>query len=164
MCNRPPHSAITMETPYTMLYGKNADLAHLRIIAVRACFQSKDATSLVTRRGNGRFAASARVGATHSVSGTPRRVELSNASSSSSLKHHLIGFPLSGGFRRCRYWKLEALPSATTASTTTTLHAKTWYRQCETTQILWTSTLTALQNYLLCKPRPGVFAWGSHTA
>ena len=56
LCNWVPHSAIKMETPYKMHYGKDTDLSHLRIIGARACFQSKDATdatSLVTRRGKG---------------------------------------------------------------------------------------------------------------
>ena len=123
------------------------------------CFQSKDATSLVTRRGKRRCAASARVGAIHSVSGTPRRVELSNAGASSSLKHHRICFPLPGGLRRYRDWKLQALTSVITASTTTALHAKTWYRQCETTQVFGLRRERPCRT-TYCLASPGCFRLG----
>ena len=36
ICNRIPHSALNMETPYKKLYGKDADLSHLKIIGARA--------------------------------------------------------------------------------------------------------------------------------
>ena len=42
-CNRIPRSALEMETPYTMLYGKNADLWHLIIICVRAFLHIRNA-------------------------------------------------------------------------------------------------------------------------
>ena len=36
MSNRAPHAALADETPYKALYGKNANLGHLRAIGVRA--------------------------------------------------------------------------------------------------------------------------------
>ena len=36
ICNRIPHSAMNIETPYKKLYGKDADLPHLKIIGARA--------------------------------------------------------------------------------------------------------------------------------
>ena len=36
ICNRIPHSALNMKTPYKKLYGKDADLSHLKIIRARA--------------------------------------------------------------------------------------------------------------------------------
>ena len=41
LCNWVPHSAIKMETPYKMHYGKDTDLSHLRIIGARACFSPR---------------------------------------------------------------------------------------------------------------------------
>ena len=46
LCNRIPHSAPEMETPYKMLYGKDADRSHLRIIGARAFVHIKDANKL----------------------------------------------------------------------------------------------------------------------
>ena len=36
ICNRIPHSALNMETPYKQLYEKDADLSHLKITGARA--------------------------------------------------------------------------------------------------------------------------------
>ena len=36
ICNRIPHSALNVETPYNNLYGKDDDLSHLKIIGARA--------------------------------------------------------------------------------------------------------------------------------
>ncbi|CAN0341510.1 unnamed protein product [Ascophyllum nodosum] len=46
LCNRVPHSALEMETPYKVLYGKEADLSHLKIIGSRAFVHIKDSTKL----------------------------------------------------------------------------------------------------------------------
>ena len=46
LCNRVPHSALKMETPYKVLYGKKADLSHLKIIGSRAFVHIKDSTKL----------------------------------------------------------------------------------------------------------------------
>ena len=46
LCNRVPHSALKMETPYKVLYGKEADLSHLKIIGSRAFVHIKDSTKL----------------------------------------------------------------------------------------------------------------------
>ena len=35
-CNRIPHSALNVETPYKKFYGKDADLSYLKIIGARA--------------------------------------------------------------------------------------------------------------------------------
>ena len=37
ICNRIPDSAVNMETPFKKLYGKDADLFHLKIVGARAC-------------------------------------------------------------------------------------------------------------------------------
>ena len=132
LCNRIPHSVIKMETPYTMLYGKEAGLSHIRTIGARAFVHIKDANKLDHTWWEGIWcAASARTRVTQSVSGSPRRVELSKAGTSSSSKHCRTCFPLPGGFRRYRVWKLQRLTSASTASTTNTLHAKILYRMCK---------------------------------
>ena len=34
--NRTPHKALTVETPFKMLHGEEADLSHLRVIGARA--------------------------------------------------------------------------------------------------------------------------------
>ena len=36
ICNQIPHSALSMETSYKKLYGKDADLSHLKIVGARA--------------------------------------------------------------------------------------------------------------------------------
>ena len=46
LCNRVPHSALKMETPYKVFYGKEADLSHLKIIGSRAFVHIKDSTKL----------------------------------------------------------------------------------------------------------------------
>ena len=45
-CNRIPHSALNMETPYKKLYGKDADLSHLKIIGARAFVRIKTSNKL----------------------------------------------------------------------------------------------------------------------
>ena len=45
ICNRVPHSALNMETPYKKLYGKDADLSYLRSIAQGPSYTSKTQTS-----------------------------------------------------------------------------------------------------------------------
>ena len=44
LCDRIPHSAHKMETPHKMLYGKDADFSHLRIIGERALVRINDGT------------------------------------------------------------------------------------------------------------------------
>ena len=46
ICNRIPHSALNMETPYKKLYGKDADLSHLKILGVRAFIHIKNPKKL----------------------------------------------------------------------------------------------------------------------
>ena len=46
ICNRIPHSALNMETPYKKLYGKDADLSHLKIIGARAFVHIKNTNKL----------------------------------------------------------------------------------------------------------------------
>ena len=46
LCNRIPHSALKLETPYKMLYGKDADLSHFRIMEARAFVHTKDTNKL----------------------------------------------------------------------------------------------------------------------
>ena len=46
LCNRIPHSARKMETPYKMFYCKDVELSHLRIIGARAFVHTKDANKL----------------------------------------------------------------------------------------------------------------------
>ena len=41
ICNRIPHSVLNMETPYKKLYGKDADIFHLKIIAARVFIHIK---------------------------------------------------------------------------------------------------------------------------
>ena len=113
-------------------------------------------TSLVTLRGKEWCVASARTRATHSVSGTPRCVELSKAGALFSSKHHHTCCLLPGGFRRYRIWKLQCLTSATTASTRTNLHTKTRYRMRKAVRVLCTSTPTS--HYLFL--HPGVLRLG----
>ena len=46
ICNRTPHLARNMETPYKKLYGKDADLSHLKIIGARAFVHIKNSNKL----------------------------------------------------------------------------------------------------------------------
>ena len=46
ICNRIPHSALNMETPYKKLDGKDADLSHLKIIGVRPFAHIKNPNKL----------------------------------------------------------------------------------------------------------------------
>ena len=46
ICNRIPYSALNMETPYKKLYGKDADLSHLKIIGARAFVHAKNPNKL----------------------------------------------------------------------------------------------------------------------
>ena len=45
ICNRIPHSALNVETPYKKLYGKDADIYHLNIIGARAFVHIETQTS-----------------------------------------------------------------------------------------------------------------------
>ena len=46
ICNRIPHSALNMETPYKNLYARHADLSHLKIIGARAFVHIKNMNKL----------------------------------------------------------------------------------------------------------------------
>ena len=46
LCNRIPHSALNMETPHKVLYGKDADCSHPRIIGARAFVHIQDVNKL----------------------------------------------------------------------------------------------------------------------
>ena len=46
ICNRIPHSALNMATPYKKLYGKDADLSHLKTIGARAFVHTKNPNKL----------------------------------------------------------------------------------------------------------------------
>ena len=46
ICNRIPHSALNIETPYRKLYGKDADLSHLKIIGARVFIHIKNPNKL----------------------------------------------------------------------------------------------------------------------
>ena len=99
--NRIPHSAPNMETPHKMLGGKSAHLSHLRIIGARAFVHIKDANKPGHTSWKGMVCGcSQNERATPSVFGTPRRVELSKAGTSSSSKRHRTCFRFPGGFRR----------------------------------------------------------------
>ena len=43
VCNRMPHSGLDMEAPFKRLYGKEANLSHLKIIGARAFVHIKNA-------------------------------------------------------------------------------------------------------------------------
>ena len=49
LLKRVPHSALQMETPHKVLYGKGADLSHLKIIEARASVHIKEPTKLCHR-------------------------------------------------------------------------------------------------------------------
>lgn len=51
LCNRIPHSAIQMETPHEVLYGRDANLPHLKCFGARAFVHIKDPVSLGTLPG-----------------------------------------------------------------------------------------------------------------
>ena len=126
LCNRIPHSALEMETPYKMLYGKYGDLSYIRIIGARAFVYIKDSNKLGDTSWEEMVC-----GFSQSESNsfriwnpkTRRVVESRNVVLIETPPHLLPPSrrlsPLQG---------LEAPTfnfSATTASTTTTLHAKT---------------------------------------
>ena len=46
LCNRIPHSGLDMETPFERLYGKEANLSHLKIIGARALVHIKNVKKL----------------------------------------------------------------------------------------------------------------------
>ena len=46
LCNRMPHSGLDMEAPFKRLYGKEANLSHLKVIGARAFVHIKDAKKL----------------------------------------------------------------------------------------------------------------------
>ena len=46
ICNQILHPALSMETPYKKLYGKDADLSRLKIIGARAFVHIKNSNKL----------------------------------------------------------------------------------------------------------------------
>ena len=46
ICNRIPHSALNMETPYKKHYGKEGGISHLKLIDARAFVRVKDPNKL----------------------------------------------------------------------------------------------------------------------
>ena len=46
LCHRMPHSALDIETLFKRLYGKEANMSHLKIIGTRAFVHMKDAKKL----------------------------------------------------------------------------------------------------------------------
>ena len=72
ICNWISHSALNTETPYKKLYGKDADLSHLKIIGARAFVHIKTQASWATRRGKGRCTASVRPRATPTTKSASR--------------------------------------------------------------------------------------------
>ena len=53
VCNRTPHSGLDMETPFKRLYGKEANLSHLKIVGARAFVHIKDAKKLEPKSWEG---------------------------------------------------------------------------------------------------------------
>ena len=53
LCNRMPHSGLDMETPFKRLYGKEANLSHLKIVGARAFVHIKDAKKLEPKSWEG---------------------------------------------------------------------------------------------------------------
>ena len=53
LCNRMPHSGIDMETPFKRLYGKEANLSHLKNIGARAFVHIKDDKNLKPKSWEG---------------------------------------------------------------------------------------------------------------
>ena len=53
LCHRMPHSGLDMETPFKWLYGKEANLSHLKIIGARAFVYIKDAKKLEPKSWEG---------------------------------------------------------------------------------------------------------------
>ena len=53
LCNRLPHSRLDMETPFKRLYGKEANLSHLKIIGARTFVHIKDAKKLEPKSWKG---------------------------------------------------------------------------------------------------------------
>ena len=60
VCNRMPHSGLDMEAPFKRLYGKEANLSHLKIIGARAFVHIKNAKNFNPSLGKECCAASAR--------------------------------------------------------------------------------------------------------
>ena len=48
-----PHSGLDIETPFKRLYGKEANLSHLKIIGAKAFVHIKDAKKLESRSWEG---------------------------------------------------------------------------------------------------------------
>ena len=55
LCNRMPHSGFDMETPFKRVYGKEANLSHLKIIGTRAFVHIEDAKKLKPKFWEGRL-------------------------------------------------------------------------------------------------------------
>ena len=53
LCNRMPHSGLDMETPFKRLYGKEANMSHLKTIDARAFVHIKDAKKLELKSWEG---------------------------------------------------------------------------------------------------------------
>ena len=53
LCNRMLHSGLNIKTPFKRLYGKEANLSHLKIICARAFVHIKDAKKLEPKSWEG---------------------------------------------------------------------------------------------------------------
>ena len=53
LCNSMPHSGLDMETPFKQLYGKEANLSHLKIIGARAFVHIKGVKKLEPKSWEG---------------------------------------------------------------------------------------------------------------
>ena len=132
ICNRIPHSALNMETPYK-LYRKDADLSHLKITCARAFVHIKHPNKLGHTLWKGTVCGSSETETNSYLIWNPKTHRVVSAGTSLSSKHHQICFPRPGGSRRNKISTHRCTISATTSLTTTMSRTTTCGGTCRTT-------------------------------
>ena len=147
ICNRIPHSAFNMKTPYKKLYGKDADPSHFKIVGARAFVRIKNLNRLGHTSWKGMACYFSEIESnsyrTWNLK-TCRVVERRNVVFVKTPPNLLPA----GLSRRNKISSHRHTMSATTRSTTTSSRAMACCRTSRTTPPLWIPASTRLQEWL----------------
>ena len=120
LCNRVPHSAIQIKTPHKVVYGKDADLSHIKIFGVRAFVPIDDSTKLRYTSWDGIVCDFSKKRVTTIACGTPGSNVLLKLGTWSSSKHHHAWVQSLRSSLSCKEFSRRHRTSLKTSSMTTT--------------------------------------------
>ena len=145
ICNRIPHSALNMDTPYKKLYGKDADLSHPKIIGARAFVHIKNPNKLGHTSWEGMVCGFRETGSNSYRIWNPKTRHMVESRNVVFIETspNLLPAARRGSHRKKNLIHRRTI-SATTRSMTTTFCMTTCCGTCRTTPPLWISASTRL--------------------